>query len=130
MNLNPLLEASPAIQIHVAAAVLAIALSGAMIAVRKGTTRHKLIGRMWVAMLATICLTSFFITQLNNGHFSWIHLLSSGTLVGLAYAIWAVRHGYIRAHKYAMISTMVGALGGAGAFTFMPDRLLGQVFFG
>ncbi len=130
MNFNPLIAAGPAVQMHVAAAALAIGLSIMLLAARKGTPFHRWTGRSWVLMLAIICISSFWITELNNGHYSWIHVLSAGTPCGLIYAIWAVRHGNVRAHKYAMLCTMFGALAGAGAFTVVPGRLLGQVFFG
>ncbi len=130
MNFNPLLEASTATQVHVAAVAVAVCLSVFMLAGRKGTSAHRLAGRGWAAMLATICISSFWITDMNEGHYSWIHLLSAGTLIGLAYAVWQVRRGNVRAHKYAMLSIMFGALAGAGAFTFVPGRLMGQVFFG
>ncbi|MEM7637264.1 MAG: DUF2306 domain-containing protein [Pseudomonadota bacterium] len=130
MNIKPLLEASLAIQLHVAAAAFAITLSAAIIIVKRGTPAHKLVGRAWVAMLAIICISSFWITGMNGAGYSWIHLLSVGTLLGLVNAVWAVRTGNIRAHKYAMISTMVGALLGAGFFAFMPGRMMNAVLFG
>ena len=130
MNIKPLLEAGPAIQLHVAAAVLAIVLTAAIIAAKRGTPAHKQIGRAWVAMLAVICISSFWITGMNGSSYSWIHLLSAWTLLGLCKATWAARTGRIRAHKYAMISTMAGALGGAGLFAFMPGRLMNVVLLG
>ena len=130
MNIKPLLEAGPAIQLHVAAAAFAVMLSVAIIVIRRGTPAHKRIGRAWVAMLALICISSFWITGMNGSNYSWIHLLSAWTLLGLTQAVWAVRSGNIRAHKYAMISTMVGALLGAGFFAFMPGRMMNAVLFG
>ena len=130
MNIKPLLEAGLAIQLHVAAAVFAIALSVAVIIVRRGTPAHKLVGRAWVVMLVIICVSSFWITGMNGSRYSWIHLLSAGTLLGLARAVWAARIGNIRVHKYAMISTMIGALLGAGFFAFMPGRMMSTVMFG
>lgn len=130
MNIKPLLEAGPAIQLHVAAAVVAVVLSAAIVIVRRGTPVHKRIGRAWVAMLVAICISSFWITGMNGSSYSWIHLLSAWTLLGLGKAVWAVRTGDVRVHKYAMISTMAGALGGAGFFAFMPDRMMYAVLFG
>ena len=130
MNIKPLLEAGLAIQLHVAAAAFAIVLSAAIIIVRRGTSTHKRVGRAWVAMLAIICISSFWITGMNGSSYSWIHLLSAWTLLGLTQAVWAVRAGNIRAHKYAMTSTMVGALLGAGFFAFMPGRMMSAVLFG
>ena len=130
MNIKPLLEAGLAIQLHVAAAAFAIVLSAAIIIVRRGTPAHKHVGRAWVAMLALICISSFWITGMNGSSYSGIHLLSAWTLLGLTQAVWAVRAGNIRAHKYAMISTMVGALLGAGFFALMPGRMMSAVLFG
>jgi len=130
MNIKPLLEAGLAIQLHVAAAAVAIALTAVILIVRRGTPAHKYVGRAWVAILALICISSFWITGMNGSNYSWIHLLSAWTLLGLAQAVWAVRAGNIRAHKYAMTSTMVGALLGAGFFAFMPGRMMSAVLFG
>jgi uncharacterized membrane protein len=130
MNIKPLLEASLATQLHVAAAVFAVVLSAAIIIVRRGTPAHRHLGRAWVAMLATICISSFWITGLNGASYSWIHLLSVWTLLGLIEAVWAIRHGNVRVHKYAMTSTMIGALLGAGFFAFMPGRMMSAVLFG
>ena len=130
MNIKPILDAGPAIQLHVAAAAFAIALSVTIVMVRRGTPTHKHVGRAWVAMLAIICISSFWITGMNGTRYSWIHLLSAWTLIGLSRAVWAVRSGNIRVHKYAMISTMVGALLGAGFFAFMPGRMMNTVLLG
>lgn len=130
MNIKPLLEADLAIHLHVAAAVFAVVLSAAIVIVRRGTPAHKRIGRAWVAMLAAICISSFWITGMNGSNYSWIHLLSAWTLLGLGKAVWAVRTGNIRVHKYAMISTMAGALGGAGFFALMPGRMMHALLFG
>lgn len=130
MNIKPLLEAGLAIQLHVAAAALAIVLSAAIIFARRGSPTHKNVGRAWVAMLAIICVSSFWITGMNGTRYSWIHLLSAWTLLGLTSAVWAVRTGNIRIHKYAMISTMIGALLGAGFFAFMPGRMMSTVLLG
>jgi uncharacterized membrane protein len=130
MNIKPLLDAGLAIQLHVAAAIIAIALSAAVIVVRRGTPAHKHVGRAWVAMLTLICISSFWITGMNGSSYSWIHLLSAWTLLGLLQAVWAIRAGKIRVHKYAMTSTMIGALLGAGFFAFMPGRLMSAILFG
>lgn len=130
MNINPVLEASTAIQIHIAAAVFAIAVSIVLLAARKGTRLHKFTGRTWVAMLATVCISSFWIVELRDGSFSPIHILSAATLVSMAYAVVAARRGDIRTHKRAMLLTMAGALLGTSIFTLMPGRIMGQVFFG
>jgi uncharacterized membrane protein len=44
--------------------------------------------------------------------------------------IWRVRTGNIRAHGRTMAALFVGGLIIAGAFTFLPGRLMWAVFFG
>jgi uncharacterized membrane protein len=51
------------------------------------------------------------------------------TLVTLPYAIWARRVGRISSHRAAMISLYV-SLVTAGAFTLLPNRLIGRAMFG
>jgi uncharacterized membrane protein len=44
--------------------------------------------------------------------------------------IYFARQGNIKRHKQAMSYTYVGGLIIAGAFTFLPGRLMYQLFFG
>lgn len=115
---------TPAIVVHVAAATLALALGAALMAWRrKGTGAHRVLGRAWVALMAITAIGSFWIRT--DGGFSWIHLLSIGTLAGLASAVVAARRRNVRAHRRAIISLYAGGLIVAGLFTLLPSRLLG-----
>src|SRR3569833_2845245 len=61
-SLEPLLNASPGIQIHAAFAVLALVLGAIqLIRVTKGDWLHKLLGRTWVVLMAVVAGASFFI---------------------------------------------------------------------
>jgi uncharacterized membrane protein len=74
-------------------------------------------------------VSSFWILGPNNaGKFSVIHLLSAWVLFALASAIWFIRRGNVRAHRYFMVGTLIG-LAGAGAGALAPGRLLSQVLF-
>ena len=131
MTLTPLLTASPIIQVHAWAAVAAFLIGIAMLLRRKGTAAHKAIGRIWVALMVIVAGSSFFIWELRQvGPFSWIHLLSVGTLVALFLAVRDIRRGRVEAHRSAMIMIFFGALVVAGAFTFMPGRIMHAVAFG
>jgi uncharacterized membrane protein len=55
----------------------------------------------------------------------WIHILSVVVMLSLGYAIYAIRSGNVRGHKQAMIFTFAGLMG-AGIFTLLPYRMLGQ----
>ncbi len=123
--MEPLLHASPAIQIHVYAAVAAIVLGAYVFARRKGTATHRRAGRLWVFLMVIVCLSSFAIHEIRLwGRWSPIHILSVLTLISLATAVHLVRRGQIRSHRLTMISTYFGSLVIAGVFSFMPGRIM------
>lgn len=131
MNLVPLLEASPAIQLHVAAAFAAMLLGAAILFRRKGDRAHRLAGRVWVGLMLVVCVSSFFIWTIRLwGIWSPIHLLSVGTLVSLTYAVGMARAKNIIAHRRTMQATYAGALVITGFFTLLPGRTMHAVFFG
>ena len=125
MTLAPLLNASPIIQVHAFAAMAAFALGLVQFAAPKGTLPHRTIGWIWVALMTTIAASSFWIHEIRLvGPFSPIHLLSIFTLVTLPFAVFAAHRHRVPQHRRAMISIFVGALLIAGAFTFVPGRIM------
>ncbi|AWN45027.1 hypothetical protein DK419_00680 [Methylobacterium terrae] len=131
MTLHPLLQASPVIQVHAAAAVAALVLGALQFGLRRGGRRHRLMGKFWVGLIALVALSSFGISGLRQvGPFSWIHGLSVFTLGGLVLAVAFARQGRIVAHRRAMIGLYLGALVITGLFTLLPGRIMGHVVFG
>ena len=118
------------VQVHIVAAVAALLLGTVQLVGIKGTGIHRLIGWSWVVAMITVAASSLFIRQINPGAFSWIHLLSGWTLIALPMAIFAIRKGRVGSHASGMTWTFVGGLIVAGAFTFLPGRLMWEVFFG
>lgn len=118
------------IQLHIAAALTALLLGTVQLVGIKGTGVHRLIGWSWVIAMLTVAISSLFIRQINPGSFSWIHLLSGWTLIALPMALFAIRRGRVARHASGMTWTFVGGLIVAGAFTFLPGRLMWEVFFG
>jgi uncharacterized membrane protein len=118
------------IQLHIAAALTALLLGTVQLVGIKGTGLHRLIGWSWVFAMVTVAVSSLFIRQINPGSFSLIHLLSGWTLIALPMALFAIRKGRVRSHASGMTWTFVGGLIVAGAFTFLPGRLMWEVFFG
>jgi len=118
------------IQLHIAAALVALLLGTVQLVGIKGTGVHRLIGWTWVVAMVTVAISSLFIRQINPGSFSLIHLLSGWTLIALPMALFAIRRGRVARHASGMTWTFVGGLIVAGAFTFQPGRLLWEVFFG
>lgn len=119
---------SPVVQAHVGAALFALATGAGILLRRKGDRLHKILGWSWVVMMTATAATSLFILELNHGSFSLIHGLSAYTLVALPLGVMAARSGNIRAHRSTMMSMFTGALIIAGLFTFLPGRLMWDLF--
>jgi len=130
MNLAEFTHASLAIQLHMLAAILAFLLGGYVLIRRKGDRLHRNLGKAWVALMAVTALTSFAIHTIRLiGPFSPIHILSVVVLVSLVAAVRAARRRDIPKHLNAMRMLYLFALIGAGAFTFLPGRLMNRLAF-
>jgi len=131
MSLQPLLNAAPEIQLHAFAAMAAFALGIVQLSAPKGTLPHRTLGYVWVALMVVVAGTSFWIHDIRMwGPWSAIHLLSIFTLATLPLAVLHARRHRVIAHRNAMISMFAGALLIAGAFTFLPGRIMHAVAFG
>jgi uncharacterized membrane protein len=131
MSLAPLLAASPVIQVHAFAAMGAFVLGLVQLTAPKGTIPHRTVGWIWVILMLTVAVSSFWIHDIRTfGPFSLIHLLSILTLVILPLAVLAARRHRVGAHRKTMVSLFVGALVIAGLFTFVPGRIMYRVAFG
>lgn len=99
--------------------------------IARGTNLHRVIGWIWVTLMMLVALTSFFIHEIRRrGSFSWIHLLSLLVIVRLPSVVMAARRGNIARHRMGTVLMFVGALVVAGAFMFLPDRIIHRVLFG
>lgn len=120
--------------LHLATVVPAFFIGGLQLIRRKGDSSHRLLGRIYMLMmLATGLITLIMPAQVGPrfiGHFGFIHIFSLMALTGVPMAYFAARHGYIRAHRFAMISLYVGGILIAGAFAFSPGRMLHEWLFG
>jgi uncharacterized membrane protein len=131
MSLGPLVDAAPAIALHAFAAMVAFVIALVQFAAPKGTQPHRTLGWIWVALMATVALSSFWIHQLRIvGPWSPIHLLSIFTLLMLPYAVWKAHTHQVEGHRRAMLRLFSGALVIAGLFTLLPGRIMHAVVFG
>jgi uncharacterized membrane protein len=131
MDLAPLLNAAPVVQVHAFAAMTALALGVAQLAAPKGTLPHRTIGWIWVVLLLAISASSFFIHGIRMwGEWSPIHILSVFTPLMLLLGVLAARRHDIRTHQITMVSIFAGALVLAGIFTLVPGRIMYAVVFG
>jgi uncharacterized membrane protein len=130
MNLAPLLEASLAVQLHVATVIPAALIGPYMFWARKGTPVHRLVGKIWLGLMAIAALSSFFIHSIDLVMgFSPIHLVSACVLVGCWLAYRSARQHRIAAHKRQVLGLYFGGIVGAGLFTLLPGRIMNAVVF-
>ena len=120
-------EFTPTILIHLAAALAALGLGAAVFLRRKGTSVHRVLGRAWVGLMLVTAISTYWIRT--SGGFSWIHGLSVISLAALARAVYLALTGNIRRHQRVMKALYFGALIVAGAFTLLPQRLLGHALW-
>jgi len=130
------------IYIHAFFALSAIPVGLYIFLTKKGTKKHRLIGRIWVSLMLFIAFTALSITSpmtgklFNPGGFSWIHLLIPFTIGNLIYSIYSIRifkktklEKHKNAHIRSMVGTYIGALLVAGAFTLAPGRIFHEIIF-
>src|ERR1041384_4474425 len=106
MSLAPLLDAAPQIPIHAFAAMAAFALGVVQLAAPKGTLPHRTLGWIWVALMAIVAISAFWIHQLRIlGPFSPIHLLSICVPIMLVVGVLAARRHNVQRHRRTMIDS-------------------------
>ena len=131
MSFAPLLDAAPQIPLHAFAAMAAFVLGLVQFAAPKGTLPHRTIGWIWVALMALVAVSSFWIHQIRLlGPFSPIHLLSIFTLAMLPFGVWFAHRHRVADHRRVMVLMFSGALVIAGLFTLLPGRIMHAVIFG
>ena len=131
MSLAPLLDAAPAIPVHAFAAMTAFALGVVQLAAPKGTLPHRTLGWIWVLLMLSVAISSFWIHQIRLwGPWSPIHLLSIFVLITVPLAVWKAHQHQVADHRRIMISVFAGALVIAGLFTLLPGRIMHAVVFG
>lgn len=128
-DFGEILGASPVVQLHLYAALVAIALGGVMMTSRKGARFHRIAGWVWVSLMMLVAGSSLFITGLNGDKWSFIHLLSGWTLIAAPLGLIAARRHRVANHRRAMMGIFYGGLLIAGALAFIPGRILWNVFF-
>lgn len=118
-----------AVKLHLGAALGAVGIGAALMVGPKGRTLHKRLGWTWALCMLVTALSSFFIRRANGGDLSWIHALSGWVLIALPMALAAARRGDVRVHRRTMSGLFYGGLLLAGAFAFVPGRVLFRAFF-
>jgi uncharacterized membrane protein len=115
--------------LHLATMMVTLALTPAILWMRRATRLHRRLGYAWVSALAITAIDSFAI-RTDQGALSLIHILSVVTLVALPILVTSARRHDHRRHRRTVRGLVVGALLTAGFFTFPFHRMLGSWLFG
>lgn len=125
-----LLNVNPPIQLHIVTVSLAALLGPIMLIKRKGTFTHRLLGKLWLSLMAFTAISTFFIHSINSFYgFSVLHVLSWLVLSGCWKAISTARRGDIAEHKRTILRLYFGGIISAGSFAILPGRLMHDVIF-
>ena len=138
VNLQPILEAPLAIQLHFVTVVPAFFLGAWQLLVsHKGSASHRVIGKVYLTLMSITAVAAFFIPSFTGFsidagpiRLGLIHLFIPLTVHGIWRTRKALRAGDIAAHKASMRGLYFGGLIIAGALTFLPGRIMYRMFFG
>ncbi len=131
MNLAPLWAAASPIPMHAILGLITVVLGIIQLGSPKGTMLHKITGRLWVAAMAIVAFSGFFIHELQMlGPLSPIHIISAVMLYYLFIGVRAARQGNIRLHRTVMRCLFWFGLVITGWFTLLPGRTMYTVIFG
>jgi uncharacterized membrane protein len=129
-HLTPLWGTPLSVQLHVLGVAVAFFAGLIIFMLPKGTGFHRLLGWTFVVAMAMVAVTSVWMAvELKTG-ITFLHIFTVVTAVSLPLAIMAIRRGDVRGHAYNMLGLYIGGLLVAGAFAFIPGRLMWRMLFG
>lgn len=127
------MQITPVIAIHMAAALAALAIGPLALWARRSRAQrprlHRAAGYAWVTLMVMVAVSAVFISGDKGPRlagFGLIHLLVPITLGFIALSFHFLVRGNVMAHRRIMQGTYIGSCLVAGAFTLLPNRLLGQ----
>lgn len=121
---------SPVIKIHLVGALAALLLGAVLMVARKGRTFHRVAGWAWVSLVAVTAGSTLFITQLNHGSWSFLHLFTAWVLLITPVAVIAAKRHQVRQHRKTMMGLFYGGFAINLLVAFIPGRTLWMMFFG
>ena len=133
MNFAPILSAPFEIQIHVAAAVLALVLGPVALYRQKRDRLHKVMGYVWVVAMLIVAVSALFIEAVVMpvvGPYGPIHLFAFWTFTSLWQAMAAIFRRDVRRHQTIMRALYWQALGLTALLSMLPGRRINEMVFG
>lgn len=121
------------VYLHLGTVLPAFAIGTYLLLNRKGTPRHKTLGRIYIPLMITTAIATLLMPAEVGprilGHFGFIHAFSVLTLYSAPAAYIYARRGNVNAHRGNMIGLYVGGILIAGSFALMPGRMLHDWLF-
>ncbi len=131
------MQLTPTIAIHMTAALGALLIGPVALWARKGSAQrprlHRAFGYAWVTLMVLAAASALFIRDYrlpNIAGYTPIHLLVPVTVWSLVGGFWYLARKDIVRHRKTMQGLYFSACVGAGAFTLLPSRYLGQLVWG
>jgi len=128
------MQMTPVIAVHMTAALLALVTGPVALWARRSHQQHprlhRAMGYAWVTNMVITAISAMFIRDWalpNLAGYTPIHLLVPVTLVSLVVAFRALATHNIQLHRKTMQRLYFSACVGAGVFTLLPGRYLGQL---
>lgn len=114
--------------VHLLTALAAMLFGAAVIFSRKGTRRHRWMGRGYLAMMLALNVTALFNYELYGqfGPFHWMVLASLATVVAGFVPTWHKAPGWMYRHAYFMAWSYIGLM--AAAVAEIASRIPGWSF--
>jgi uncharacterized membrane protein len=116
------------VYLHLGTVIPAFFIGTFLLINRKGTSTHKLLGKLYMALMLLTGLITLFMSNGAGptllGHFGFIHLFSLLVLYSVPAAYIAAKNKNLKAHRIHMIQVYVGGILIAGGFALAPGRLL------
>jgi uncharacterized membrane protein len=133
MSLDPILSAPFEVQLHVAAALIALIIGPVALYRTRRDRVHKGLGYLWVTAMGVLAVSGLFIEAVVLplvGPFGPIHLFSIWALISLWQAMTAIFRRDVARHQAVMRALYWQAIGITGILTLLPGRRLNAVLFG
>jgi uncharacterized membrane protein len=114
--------------VHLLTAVAALLFGAGVLFFRKGTRRHRRLGRCYLVSMLALNFTALLIYEVFDGFgvFHWLALFSLASVLGGYQAVWRKFPGWKVPHAHFMVGSYVGLV--AAAVAEVASRVPGWSF--
>ena len=130
------MQLTPIVAVHMTAALGALATGPVALWARRSRSQHpklhRAFGYAWVTLMIVTAVSALFLrdwTLTNVAGYTPVHLLVPITFFSLFGAFYKLATGNVAGHRRVMQMLYVAACIVAGAFTLLPNRLLGKLLW-